>query len=78
MNAVQYVTQAAKIAKGKLTVYLAAISTTVAMLPELISTYWHQLEEAIPHLSVYHGVVTATGLILTIWARVRKEIIPPA
>lgn len=64
-------------AKTKLTVYAAVITTSVAMVPQLISDYWGQAETAIPHLQVYHGVVVGFGLLLTIWARVRRELHPP-
>lgn len=72
-----YLLQVADKAKGKLTTYVAALSVFIASLPELIKDYWGQLEQSIPHLTIYHGTVTAIGLLLTIWARVRREIIPP-
>lgn len=61
---------------SKLTVYAASITTAVAMVPQLISDYWSQAEAAIPHLQVYHGMVVGFGLLLTIWARVRRELHP--
>lgn len=61
-------------ARSKLTPYCALATGLVADLPSLIHDYWGQLEAAIPHLRVYHTTVVVAGILLTAWARVRRDV----
>jgi hypothetical protein len=64
-------------ARTKLTTYTALATTAVAELPDLISSYWGQLEQEVPHLKVYHHAVVVTGILATIWTRVRRSLKDP-
>ena len=68
-----YLKQCLASAGNKLTVYFAGATGLIELIPQWIHDYWAQLEQTIPHLATYHQAAIGTGVVLTMWARVRRD-----
>ena len=75
-----YVKRVVTAASSKVTTYVALGISAAAMLPDLLPSYWSQIESmlptAVPTERVHH-VLMGVGALAVIWTRIRREVALP-
>lgn len=64
-------------ARGKVTTYVALTISGLAALPDLLPTYWSQVEGLIPTsfpTERVHHILLGVGALAVIWTRIRREV----